>query len=90
MEQNIKKIKGPIKWEHRDHAWFVAYAPAGPEETPKIAVAVIVEHGGHGSTAAAPIARTVIKAYLDSIDSKDAHATKMQIKEKPNLEREAG
>ncbi len=44
------------------HAWFVAYAPS---EAPRIAVAVIVEHGEHGSTAAAPIAKEVIKTYLE-------------------------
>jgi len=46
----------------RDHAWFIAYAPA---EEPKVAVVVLIEHGGHGSTAAAPIAREMIKAYLE-------------------------
>jgi penicillin-binding protein 2 len=50
-----------IKLMHRDHAWFVAYAPS---KDPKIAVAVIIEHGEHGSTAAAPIAKEIIKAYL--------------------------
>jgi penicillin-binding protein 2 len=45
----------------RPHAWFVAYAPS---EAPKIAVAVLVEHGEHGSGAAAPIAREMIKTYL--------------------------
>jgi penicillin-binding protein 2 len=45
------------------HAWFVAYAPA---ENPRIAVAVIVEHGEHGSNAASPIARELIKTYLRS------------------------
>ena len=50
---------GPAHW--KPHAWFVAYAPA---EAPKIAVAVIVEHGEHGSSAAAPIARDIIKTYL--------------------------
>ena len=45
----------------KPHAWFVAYAPA---VSPRIAVAVIVEHGEHGSSAAAPIARDIIKAYL--------------------------
>jgi len=43
------------------HAWFVAYAPS---EHPTIAVAVVVEHGEHGSGAAAPIAKEMIKAYL--------------------------
>lgn len=45
----------------RDHALFVAFAPA---EAPRIAVAVLVENGGHGSDAAAPIARKVFDAWL--------------------------
>ena len=45
----------------RDHALFISYAPA---EAPRIAVAVIVENGGHGSSVAAPIARKVMDAYL--------------------------
>lgn len=44
-----------------DHAWFVAFAPMA---SPRIAVAVLVEHGGHGGRAAAPIAKKVIEAYL--------------------------
>ncbi len=48
--------------EHlKPHAWFVAYAPS---EKPEIAIAVIVEHGGHGSSSAGPIAREMIKTYL--------------------------
>ncbi len=46
---------------HRPHAWFVAYAPS---DDPQIAIAVLVEHGEHGSGAAAPIAREMIKTYL--------------------------
>ena len=45
----------------KDHAWFVAYAP---RENPKIAVAVIIEHGEHGSSAAAPVAAEMIRFYL--------------------------
>ncbi len=47
----------PIK----DHAWFVAYAPC---QNPAIAVAVIIEHGEHGSSAAAPVAAEIIRTYL--------------------------
>ena len=50
-----------IKEMHKDHAWFVAYAPS---VDPQIAIAVIVEHGEHGSSAAAPIASEMIRAYL--------------------------
>ncbi|CAG1005679.1 penicillin-binding protein 2 [Burkholderiales bacterium] len=45
----------------RDHAWFIAYAPA---DRPAIAVAVLVENGGFGAKAAAPIARQVFDYYL--------------------------
>jgi penicillin-binding protein 2 len=45
----------------RSHAWFVAYAPS---DHPRIAVAVVIEHGEHGSGTAAPIAREMIKTYL--------------------------
>jgi penicillin-binding protein 2 len=49
--------------EHlRDHAWFIAFAPV---EAPRIAIAVVVEHGGGGSTAAAPVARLTLDAWLD-------------------------
>ncbi len=46
---------------HRDHALFISFAPA---ENPTIAVAVIVENGGHGSRAAAPVARKIMDYYL--------------------------
>ncbi len=45
----------------RDHALFVAFAPV---DDPRIAVAVLVENGGHGGSTAAPVARQVIDAYL--------------------------
>ena len=47
----------------RDHAWFVSYAPA---ENPEIAVVVLVEHGGHGGSAAAPLAKKIIETYLET------------------------
>lgn len=47
--------------ELKDHAWFVGYAPY---DDPKIAVAVIVEHGGFGASAAAPVVGKVMEAYL--------------------------
>jgi len=52
-----------IPWERRDHAWFVAYAPA---EDPTIAVAVLVEHaGGGGGAIAAPVANQVLQTFFD-------------------------
>jgi len=60
---------GKLTATTQDHAWFVAYAPA---DDPKIAVAVIVEHGGHGGAAAAPIARKVIEEHLRHAGTKTA------------------
>lgn len=56
-----------IDERHRDHALFIAFAPA---EAPKIALALLVENGGHGSSTAAPIARKVIDYYLLGIEPK--------------------
>ena len=50
-----------IPWERRDHALFAAFAPI---DEPRIAVAVVVEHGGSGARVAAPIARAVIDYHL--------------------------
>ncbi|SLN47012.1 penicillin-binding protein 2 [Pseudooctadecabacter jejudonensis] len=50
-----------LPWNRRDHALYVAFAPM---DNPKYAVAVVVEHGGGGSTAAAPIARDVLLQAL--------------------------
>jgi penicillin-binding protein 2 len=61
MKKNEKYNANAIDERHRDHALFIAYAPA---EDPKIALAVIVENGGHGGSAAGPIARKVMDYYL--------------------------
>jgi len=50
-----------IPYKYRDHAWFTCFAPA---ENPEIAVTVLVEHGLHGSSGAAPIARAILEAYF--------------------------
>lgn len=61
IKQNAKYNASSIDERHRDHALFIAYAPA---EDPKIALAVIVENGGHGGSAGGPIARKVMDYYL--------------------------
>ncbi len=45
-----------------DHAWFISFAPV---KGPELAIVVLVEHGGHGATAAAPIARKILSAYFE-------------------------
>lgn len=61
IKQNEEYDEDKIAKQHRDHALFVAYAPA---ENPEIAMAILVENGGHGSSAAAPIARKILDQYL--------------------------
>jgi penicillin-binding protein 2 len=50
-----------IPVEFRDHAWFVAIAPV---EEPALAVAILIEHGGHGGSGAAPIAKEMFETYF--------------------------
>jgi penicillin-binding protein 2 len=61
IKQNAKYNENAIDFKFRDHALFIAFAPAAD---PKIAIAVIVENGGHGGSVAAPIAGLVIKQFL--------------------------
>jgi len=61
VAQNAKYNEKTVSDRLRDHAWFIAYAPA---DAPRIAVCVLVENGGFGAGAAAPIARRVLDAYL--------------------------
>jgi len=60
-----KAIKTP--WIYEDHAWFAAFAPV---EKPEIVVSVFVEHGGHGGSAAAPLAKKILEAYFCIIEKK--------------------
>ena len=58
--QHLKEQDIPYKY--RDHAWFTCYAPAA---NPEIAVTVLVEHGLHGGSAAAPIASKIMTRYFN-------------------------
>jgi penicillin-binding protein 2 len=61
IKQGAKYDARHLLQQHRDHALFIAFAPA---DAPTIALAVLVENGGHGGTTAAPIARAVFDYYL--------------------------
>ena len=61
LDKLEKEIENKDARRFKDHAWFIAYAPS---EAPRIAIAVIVEHGEHGSSAAAPIARELVRTYI--------------------------
>ena len=67
-EQRKAEVKQKdITYLERDHAWFVAFAPV---HNPKYAISVLVEHGGSGSSAAAPIAKKIIKKVLERDQSR--------------------
>jgi penicillin-binding protein 2 len=61
IKQGARYDAKHLSKQYRDHALFMAFAPA---DNPKIAVAVLVENGGHGGSTAAPIARAVFDYYL--------------------------
>jgi penicillin-binding protein 2 len=61
MKQNERYDEKKMDERHRDHSLFIVFAPL---ESPKIALAVLVENGGFGARAAAPIARTALDFYL--------------------------
>ena len=64
----------------RDHAWFVAYAPVSD---PRYAISVLVEHGGSGSKAAAPLASKIIKKVLERHNSRTDLKNFVKSKNKP-------
>jgi len=61
IEQGEEYDEEELDEYNRKHAWFIAFAPA---DDPKIAVAVLVENGGGGSSVAGPVAREVVDAFL--------------------------
>lgn len=68
IRQNAKYDSKALAERNRDHALFIAFAPT---DEPKIAVAVIVENGESAGATAAPIARIVIDAYLESLTKQE-------------------
>jgi penicillin-binding protein 2 len=71
-EQREAEVKQEnITYLERDHAWFVAFAPVSD---PKYAISVLVEHGGSGSSAAAPLAKKIIKKVLEKHEKRSRHS----------------
>lgn len=62
--ESVRLEDGEVIFRDRDHAWFVAFAPA---ENPLIVVSVFLEHGGQGSSAAAPVAMEIIDRYFREV-----------------------
>jgi len=66
---SLPEEKEPVKeedipYKFRDHAWFVAVAPA---ENPEIAVTILIEHSGSGGRVAAPIAKKIFESYFKKV-----------------------
>ena len=61
IKQNEKYKEAKVAERHRDHSLFIAFAPV---ERPRIALAIVVENGGFGARAAAPVARTVLDYFM--------------------------
>ena len=78
MSDDDKRTFSDAK-HHQDHAWFMGYAPF---DKPEIAVAVFVENGGHGGSAAGPVARAVVDYWADKMDERrKAMKDKKQVQE---------
>jgi penicillin-binding protein 2 len=61
IKQNEKYEESKVAERHRDHSLFIAFAPL---ESPRIALAIVVENGGFGARTAAPLARTVLDYFM--------------------------
>ena len=72
-ERELDLKTNQIPYRERDHAWYVAF---GPYKNPRYAVSILVEHGGSGSSTAAPIAKKLFKFIIDR------HELREQIKKK--------
>jgi len=73
-EQREAEVKQEnISYLERDHAWFVAFAPVS---NPRYAISVLVEHGGSGSSAAAPLAKNIIKKVLERHQNRSSYSNR--------------
>ena len=66
--RNNRHVRDGEDWASLDHSWFASFAPA---KHPKIAIAVLVEHGGFGAKAATPTAMEIYQGYFDKLDPAD-------------------
>ena len=73
-ERELKIKQKDLPYKRRDHALFIAFAPY---KNPRYELSIVIEHGGTGSSAAAPIAKKVIKKVLDR--------QQLRMKNQPNL-----
>ncbi len=70
LERELDLDISQIEYKNRDHAWFIAF---GPYEEPRYAMSVLIEHGGSGSKAAAPVAKKLMKAVIDRHEEREKY-----------------
>ena len=75
-ERELDRELEQIPYKERDHAWFIAF---GPYKKPRYALTVLIEHGGSGSSAAAPIAKKLFKKIIDRHEEREKIRTKNTI-----------
>ncbi len=76
-ERELDLKTNQIPYRERDHAWYIAF---GPYKNPRYALSILVEHGGSGSTTAAPIAKKLFKLLIDRHDIREQNKNKNLIK----------
>ena len=64
----VMQATNEIPYKQRDHAWYVAF---GPYKDPRYSLSVFVEHGGSGSSAAAPLAKKLMKKTIDRHEERE-------------------
>lgn len=77
LDRELDLDTAEIPYEERDHALYIAF---GPYKSPQYAMSIIIEHGGSGSSAAAPLAKELFKAVIDK------HEMREKFKEKNHLD----
>ena len=77
LDRELDLDTSEIPYEERDHALYIAF---GPYKSPQYAMSIIIEHGGSGSSAAAPIAKELFKVLIDK------HEIREKFKEKNHLD----
>ena len=68
LERELDLDISQIEYKNRDHAWFIAF---GPYSNPRYSMSILIEHGGSGSKAAAPIAKKLMKAVIDRHEERE-------------------
>ena len=75
--QGARTKETALPEKYRDHGWFMAFAPA---DHPKIAIACIIEHAGHGGSAAGPVVKAVMEKYFEMNPPQGAPAARRRIR----------